>query len=121
MSVIDAAGGAVAGAALRGKDADSTSMLKSFGDSDSGGSLLGDAQPFDYVPDDLGQAVDLVAGGEGTPGNNQAQNKQFKAVVRALGLDKNQAQELHMEISKQGLGYQEIMERARDIFGGVRD
>ncbi|WP_159835872.1 hypothetical protein [Burkholderia sp. 8Y] len=65
----------------------------------------------------LAGAVDLLAGGEGTPGNNQAQNKQSKAVVKALGLNKDQAQELHMEISRQGLGYHEIMERALDMFG----
>ncbi|WP_244848144.1 hypothetical protein [Caballeronia sp. SL2Y3] len=84
-------------------------------------SSFGDAEPFEYQPDDPGGAVDTLAGGEGTPSNNQAQNKQFRAVVRALGLDKDQAQELHMEVSKQGLGYHEIMERAQDLFGGAGD
>lgn len=79
---------------------------------------LGNAQPFEYQsssPD--GDGV-LLAGAEGTPGNNQAQNKQFKAVVNALGLDKNQARLLHEEISGEGLGFHEIMERAQDMFGG---
>ncbi|MBU6488972.1 MAG: hypothetical protein KGQ57_14295, partial [Burkholderiales bacterium] len=52
---------------------------------------LADAQPFEYGEDSVsGDAIQL-AGGEGTPGNNQAQNKQFKAVVRALGLNQDQA------------------------------
>ncbi len=79
---------------------------------------LGGVQPFEYTPDALsGNVVDL-AGGEGTPGNNQAQNKQFKAVVKAIGLDQRQARQLHEEISGEGLGYHEIMERAQDMFGG---
>ncbi len=36
---------------------------------------------------------------DGTPGNNQAQNKQFKDVVRILGLSKSQARQLHDEIT----------------------
>jgi hypothetical protein len=94
-----------------------------FGNADASGagSLLGDAQPFGYCLDIPNGDVIQLAGGEGTPGNNQAQNKQFKAVVKAMGLNKDQAQQLHQEISKQGLGYQEIMERARDILGDSGD
>ncbi|WP_159835873.1 hypothetical protein [Burkholderia sp. 8Y] len=54
LSVIDAVGGALAGAALGSTDAESSSVLESFGDSGNDGSLFSDAQPFDYVPDDLG-------------------------------------------------------------------
>lgn len=81
---------------------------------------LDDVKPFEYKPRALTNDTLQLAGGEGTPGNNQAQNKQFKAVVKALGLSRDQAQELHQEISRQGLGYHEIMERARDLFGGGR-
>ncbi|CAD6562094.1 hypothetical protein ACFQ3P_37005 [Paraburkholderia sabiae] len=82
---------------------------------------LGSAQPFGYAPDDVTGDVQALAGGEGTPRGNQAQNRQFKAVVRALGLDQDQAQELHREISGQGLGYHEVLERAIDLFGGRND
>ncbi|WP_321801813.1 hypothetical protein [Caballeronia sp. J97] len=59
MSVIEAAGGALAGS-----DADSSdnSMLESFGDSDGGKSLFGDAQPFEYQPDMFDRASDSLAG-----------------------------------------------------------
>jgi hypothetical protein len=36
---------------------------------------LGGAQPFEYTPEALSGNVVELAGGEGTPGNNQAQNK----------------------------------------------
>ncbi|RQM49772.1 hypothetical protein EHZ19_05095 [Paraburkholderia bannensis] len=82
---------------------------------------LGDAQAFDYRPDLPDGDVLELAGGEGTPGNNQAQNTQFKAVVKALGLNKDQARQLHDDISKQGLGYHEMLERGQDLFGGGDD
>jgi hypothetical protein len=47
--------------------------------------------PVEYKPDAPSGDVEQVAGGEGTPGNNQAQNKQFKVVVKALGLNRDQA------------------------------
>ena len=52
-----------------------------------------------------------------TPMNNQAQNRQFNDVVRELGLTRSQAQRLHQEISGQGLGFWDIMQVARDMFG----
>ncbi|WP_433703907.1 hypothetical protein [Paraburkholderia sacchari] len=90
---------------------------------DSGGDStpLGDAQPFRYQPEVPDGYVEQLAGGEGTPGNNQAQNKQFKAVVKALSLNQSQARQLHEEISKQGLGYHEMLERGQDMFGGGDD
>jgi len=90
---------------------------------DSGDTLtpLGGAQPFQYGSDAPAGDIEQLAGGEGTPGNNQAQNKQFKAVIKAvikaMGLDQRQARQLHDEISGEGLGYHEIMERAQDMFG----
>lgn len=58
-----------------------------------------------------------VAGSGGTPGNNQAQNKQVDDVVRALGLNQKQRRMLHGAISGQNYGYHEIMQEARDIKG----
>ncbi|WP_321799246.1 hypothetical protein [Caballeronia sp. J97] len=72
MSVIEAAGGAVAGGALAGSDADSSdnSMLESFGDSDGGKSLFGDAQPFEYQPDSMsGNSFEVAARGVKMTGN----------------------------------------------------
>ncbi|GJH23930.1 hypothetical protein [Caballeronia novacaledonica] len=102
-------------------DSGDDSMLKSLGHPSGCGSLLDDAQPFVYRPDIPNNAVAELAGSEGTPGNNQAQNKQFKAVVRALGLNQVQARRLHEEISKQGLGYHEMLERGKDMFGVNHD
>ncbi|WP_144404137.1 hypothetical protein [Caballeronia cordobensis] len=86
-----------------------------------GAGSLSDAQPFEYVPDMPDGGVDELAGGEGTPRNNQAQNKQFKAVVKALGLNQAQARQLHEEISKQRLGYHDMLERGQDMFGDGDD
>ncbi|WP_233805496.1 hypothetical protein [Paraburkholderia sp. HP33-1] len=77
---------------------------------------LGSAQAFEYTPDSVSCDVEELAGGEGMPGNNQAQNRQTRDVATALGLNKDQAQRLHREIGGQGLGYREIMERAKDLF-----
>nr|WP_223964893.1 hypothetical protein [Burkholderia diffusa] len=80
---------------------------------------LGCTQPFDYQSgvSIVNEAVQL-AGSDGLPGNNQAQNRQFKAVVKMMELNKRQARLLHEEISGEGLGYREILERAQDMFGG---
>lgn len=111
---------AVAGVALSaslGQRSGEQSMQQS-----SSSTPLGDAQPFTYQPDSpSGDDAVQLAGSEGTPGNNQAQNRQFRSVVKTLGLNKDQAQELHQEISGQGLGYHEIMQRAMDMFGGAND
>jgi len=52
-----------------------------------------------------------------TPMNNQAQNRQFNAVVSELKLTKKQSQQLHREISGNGYGYQEIKDIAKGMFG----
>ncbi len=62
--------------------------------------------------------------GGGTPGNNQAQNKQFKDACREIGrqlgtpLTKDQKTQLHRAISGENLGYHEIVEEGLAMFGG---
>ncbi len=62
-------------------------------------------------------------GAGGTPGNNQAQNKQFKDAVREgerdLGrkLNKEEIRRVHDEISGENLGYHEIVEVIKGMFG----
>ena len=51
-----------------------------------------------------------IAGSTGSPANNQAQNAQFKAVVRILNLTPAQRQQLHREVSGQNYGYHEILQ-----------
>ncbi|WP_206002417.1 hypothetical protein [Paraburkholderia antibiotica] len=80
---------------------------------------LGDAQPFDYQPDMPDGDVEELAGGDGRPGNNQAQNKQFKAVVKALGLSQDQARQLHDDIQDdEPMNYHGLLDSARSLFGG---
>jgi hypothetical protein len=57
-------------------------------------------------------------GGKGTPGNNQAQNKQVNDIVNKLGLTKAQRRQLHDEITGQNYGYQEILKIAEYIKNG---
>ncbi|MGF6966957.1 hypothetical protein OKW43_003985 [Paraburkholderia sp. WC7.3g] len=84
---------------------------------DSGAStLLGDAQPFEYRPDMPDVDAVQIAGSQGTPRNNQAQNKQTDDIARILRLTPGQSRQLHDEITGQGLGFHEIMERAKDMF-----
>ncbi|MGF6634454.1 hypothetical protein [Paraburkholderia sp. MM6662-R1] len=79
--------------------------------------LLGNAQPFDYQPGmPIGDAMEL-AGSEGRPRNNFAQNRQTNDVARILRLTPDQAQRLHYELgSEPPMGFHEIMERAKDMF-----
>lgn len=63
-----------------------------------------------------GSIGDLAAN-DGTPGNNQAQNKQVNDVVRILGLTKDERRQLHLEISGQNLGFHEILRIGREIKG----
>ena len=69
-----------------------------------------------------GNPVNLVdprgLSSDGTPGNNQAQNKQFRDIVVELGLTKDQARQLHEEITGQDMSYGEIRDRAIEIFPG---
>ena len=52
----------------------------------------------------------------GTPRNNQAQNKQFRDAMREAGSkDKNIMRQIHNEISKLDFSYQEIVEYALEF------
>jgi len=51
-----------------------------------------------------------------TPMNNQRQNEQTEAISRRLGLNKDQQRELHDMVTGQGLGFQEILQLAIDLF-----
>lgn len=68
-SVVNAAGGAVAGFVLGSPDLGDDrgdSILRSFGNSDDSGSLFGDAQAFDYQPDNLsGEILDVAGASRG--------------------------------------------------------
>ncbi len=55
--------------------------------------------------------------GDGTPRNNQAQNKQIRDICRELNLNRDQRSQLHRLISGQGLSYNEIRAIAIDEFG----
>jgi len=55
---------------------------------------------------------------DGTPGNNQAQNKQVRDIVNKYGLNREQQRKLHDEITGQNYGYREIEEVARQIKNG---
>lgn len=59
----------------------------------------------------------LLAGSGGTPGNNQAQNKQINSLVKIYSLSKDERQQLHRIIGGQGLGYQEIKQIIIEEFG----
>jgi hypothetical protein len=60
----------------------------------------------------------------GTPGNNQAQNKQFRDAIRAgereigRSLSKDEIRQVHDAISGENLGYHEIVEVVKSMFGG---
>ena len=50
------------------------------------------------------------------PGDNERQNKQFRDVVRMLGLTEKEARRLHNAIQGLDLGFRELLEFARDMF-----
>ena len=74
------------------------------------------AKPFEYTPEAPSDGVEQLAGSQGMPRNNQAQNKQTNDVARILRLTPGQSRQLHDEISGQGFGFHEILERAKDMF-----
>ena len=55
--------------------------------------------------------------GDGTPRGNRRQNREFRDVVNEFELDDDQARSLHEEITGEDLDYQQIRERAQDMFG----
>jgi hypothetical protein len=52
-----------------------------------------------------------------TSRNNQAQNRQVRDVTKKLKLNKNQQRQLHDYISREGMGYQELLEAAKALSG----
>jgi hypothetical protein len=72
--------------------------------------------------DDKVQRKVFLAKKDGTPGNNQAQNKQFDDAVREIEkqigrkLSKDERRQLHDEVSKQGMGFHEIVEHGVAMF-----
>ena len=63
------------------------------------------------------ERVGKQAKGSKAPRSNQAQNAQTDAVAKELGLTPKQARQLHDAVGKQGYGYQEILELAKEMFG----
>jgi len=51
-----------------------------------------------------------------TPLNNQNQNEQFKEVCKRLGLNKSDMRRLHDEITGMGLGFDELLDYAKNLF-----
>ncbi len=112
LGAVEAAAGAVPSG---GEDAGNALS----GDARETSTPLGNAPPFDYQPDLPDGDAEELAGGDGRPGNNQAQNKQFRAVVKALGLNQDQARQLHDDIQDDDeMDYHGLMDRAQDLFGG---
>jgi len=73
---------------------------------------------YDDYYDDESPRREKVGNQKGNaPRDNQKQNEQTDKVAKELGLTKQQQQELHREIGNQGLGYKEILERAKELFG----
>ncbi len=72
----------------------------------------------------LGLLGVLLMASAGTPGNNQAQNRQFRDAVRNaekhLGrrLTKDEMRRVHDEITSQDFGFHEIVEAILGMFGG---
>jgi hypothetical protein len=66
----------------------------------------------------------LQMSSDGTPGNNQAQNRQFRDAVqqaeRDLGrkLSKDEIRQIHDEISGENMGFHEIVQLIISWFGG---
>jgi hypothetical protein len=96
-----------------------SSLADAVGDLTETDTPLGDAHPFEYTPNAVSGDVEQLAGGDGRPANNQAQNKQFRAVVKALGLSQDQARQLHDEIQDdEELNYHGLLGRAQEMFRG---
>ena len=48
--------------------------------------------------------------------NNQDQNEQVRAIKRMLNLTNAQKEKLHKEITGLGLSFQEVLDKARNMF-----
>ena len=67
------------------------------------------------LSDEWIKAVRILGGTSGTPGNNQAQNKQARDAANRYNLSKEGKRLLHDTISGQGYSQQEILEEAKAI------
>ena len=95
-----------------------TISLVSGGPTQANGSSPDNYDDYDDYYDDNGFRNKPKKRNKGkTPGNNQSQNKQFKDATR--GLDKGQKRAIHDEITGKGLGYHEIEEIAKTLFGSL--
>lgn len=73
---------------------------------------------YGYVEQNPLNRVDIYGlGSQGTPGNNQAQNKQVTDICRELKLNRSQRRTLHDHISGDNLGYHDIRSIAIELFG----
>jgi hypothetical protein len=54
------------------------------------------------------------------PRSNQAQNKQFKAIVKEFDLSKKEQRRLHDSITGQGFGYDDIRQEAISLFSRLQ-
>ena len=61
------------------------------------------------------KAVKVLGGTNGTPGNNQAQNKQAREAANKYNLSKEGRRLLHDTITGQGYSMKEIIEEAKAI------
>lgn len=69
----------------------------------------------DYENDDSPRTERIGKSRGNAPRNNQAQNEQVDAVSKKYGLTKDERRLLHDMIGKQGNGYSELEELAREI------
>jgi hypothetical protein len=76
----------------------------------------GEGEASQGLDGEINATVQLAAN-DGTPGNNQAQNRQVNDVVTMLGLSQDQRKQLHLEITGQNFGFQEILRIGREIKG----
>lgn len=101
-------------------DDDLEDAFENFMDGDRLASGFDDSSIFDLNPSGTGtqQPFD-VAGNDGAPGDPQRQNKQARDVAVKLGLDRDQANDLHRAISGQNYNYQTILQIGKDIADGT--
>lgn len=61
------------------------------------------------------RSVRIIGGANGTPRNNQAQNRQARDAANKYNLSKEGKRLLHDRITKRNFGYQEILDEAAAI------
>ena len=79
--------------------------------------VAGGVNLYGYVEQDPTDLADPHGNaGDGTPRTNTAQNKQIDEICKRLKLNPKQRDFLHKWISKQNMGFQEILEEAESLF-----